>query len=283
MNVRLVWTVVKKEFLDNLRNRWIVAVTGIYLVLAIIMSYVGGTISGEPLGFRGFEETSLGIIGVAELLVPILGIMLGYAALAGEQEQGSLALVLSTPVSRAEVLLGKFLGLSAVSWTSVLVGLGAAGTVIAVFAGTAGADSYGFLVLGTLLEGCAFVAIALALSSFTAKRSIALGGGVLLWFLFVWIYPLILSGLYVATGGQISFGAGVVYEFPGWWWVGGLASPVLAYELFALVPTGHFAYGGLGSLAIPGFVNVGTAGVSLAVWILVPLLIAHLRLERRDV
>ncbi len=284
MNGRAVWAMVKKEFLDNVRNRWIVAVTLVFIALAIIVSYVGGLLYGLPLGFQGFKETAIGTIHVTEYLVPIIGIMLGYAAIAGEHEAGSLGLVLSTPITRGELLLGKFLGLGAVLTVSILVGLGVAGGVIAAAAGAAAGDTYVVLVAGTVLEGLAFLAIALMLSTLTTKRSVALGGGVLLWFLLVLVWSLLLFGVYVAMGGAISLDPArpVVYDFPGWWWGLALANPMFAGTMFQLIPTNEVALGSFGQMVLPGYVNLWTTALPVIAWIVVCLLVAYLRLGRRD-
>jgi ABC-type transport system involved in multi-copper enzyme maturation permease subunit len=281
MNRRALWATVKKEFLDNVRNRWIVAITLVFLALAILMSYLGATLVFGTIGFQGFKETAIGVIHVGQFLVPIIGIMLGYAALAGEQEAGSLALVLSTPITRGELLLGKFLGLAAVLSVAILLGLGLAGVVIAAAVGTAGADAYLVLVGGTLLEGFAFLSIALMLSSVASRRSTALGGGVLLWFLFVLIYNLILYGSWVAAGGTFSFSQ-VTYDFPSWWWVMALANPGYAYSMFALLPTNEFTFGNFGQMIVPDYVNGWTTGLPMVAWTVFPLLVAYLKLRRRD-
>ncbi len=281
MNRRAFWAMATKEFLDHVRNRWILAMTLVFLALAVMVSYLGATLYGGPIGFQGFKETAIGTIHVTEYLVPIIGIMLGYAALAGELEQGSLALVLSTPISRGEVLFGKFIGLAGVLSVSILVGLGAAGGFIAAIAGIEGAGAYAILVAGTVLDGCAFLALALLLSTLASKRSTALGGGVVLWFLLVLVYSLVLFGSWVATGGTISL-SNVTYEFPAWWWALGLANPNYAYAMFALLPTNEYSFGTI-QMVMPGYVNLWTAGLPMVAWTVVPLLVAYLRLRRQDV
>ena len=42
-------------------------------------------------------------------LVPLIGLLLSFDAIAGEIERGTLALSLAYPLSRAEILIGKFL------------------------------------------------------------------------------------------------------------------------------------------------------------------------------
>ena len=160
-----------------------------------------------------------------------------------------------------------------------------AGGVIAVAAGAAAADAYVILIGGTILEGLAFLSIALMLSTLTTKRSVALGGGVFLWFLLVLVYSLILFGIYVAMGGSISLDPTnpVVYDFPGWWWGVALANPMFAGTMFQLIPTNEVTLGSFGQMVLPGYVNLGTTALPVVIWIILPLLVAYLRLRRRDV
>ncbi len=258
--LRSVLAVTKKEFLDSIRNKWILAVTAIYTILTLVTSYFGAASAGGATGFQGFRETAVGMNTTAALLVPILSLMLGYAAIAGEREQGSLGLLLSMPLTRLELLLGKFLGLTLVVGTAIVAGFGFAGVLIA---------------------GGAFLALSILFSSLLQRRSSALAVAVLLWFFFSIIYSVILVGVYVATGGQVRVGPGGpgAIEFPGWYWGAQVFNPALAYRLYFV---GAFNVSGLELGAIPGFVNPWTIDLSLLAWILVPILLAYLFLRRAD-
>ena len=279
--LRSVLAVMKKEFLDSIRNKWILAVTAIYTILTLVTSYFGAASAGGATGFQGFRETAVGMNTTAALLVPILSLMLGYAAIAGEREQGSLGLLLSMPLTRLELLLGKFLGLTLVVGTAIVAGFGFAGVLIAASAGTAYWDAYLGMLFATVLLGGAFLALSILFSSLLQRRSSALAVAVLLWFFFSIIYSVILVGVYVATGGQIRVGPGgpSAIEFPGWYWGAQVFNPALAYRLYFV---GAFNVSGLELGAIPGFVNPWTIDLSLLAWIVVPILLAYLFLRRAD-
>jgi len=51
--------------------------------------------------------------------------ILGYDAIVGEKELGSLELLLSMPITRFEILLGKYFGLSAALASATVIGFGA--------------------------------------------------------------------------------------------------------------------------------------------------------------
>ena len=45
-----VWIVALKEFRDGLRDRWIVAITVIFCLLAVGLAYFGAAASGVEIG-----------------------------------------------------------------------------------------------------------------------------------------------------------------------------------------------------------------------------------------
>ena len=286
ISIAAIRAIVKKEYLDSVRNKWILGVTAIFLLLALITAYFGAASSGGGVGIQGFRSTALLMGATTIILIPIMALMLAYAAVAGEREQGSLALLLSLPITRLELLLGKFLGLSLTLATTIVAGYGAAGVVVAAVAGTAYGGEYLAMLGAAVLLGTAFIAPAIFFSSLVQKRSSALGIGVFLWVFFAFLYTLILFGVYAATGGtfpdpsQGGFGA---IDFPDWFWGAQLLNPSQAFQLFLGQAFGQSVGGGVGTTDAPAFVSTGSVLASLALWTLVPLLLAFLSLCRRDV
>lgn len=107
LNPLTVYAIAKKEFTDHIRNRWIIALTVIFVILTVSASYLAGGKAGSPEVFGGMEDTVVTLVGISTLLIPLIAIMLGYATISGEAESGALAIVLAYPVGRGEVLLGK--------------------------------------------------------------------------------------------------------------------------------------------------------------------------------
>ncbi len=280
-HARSVWAVLKKEFLDNVRNRWILAISAIFVILTLVVSYFGATLTGGGVGFQGFSETVLGMLTVVISLIPILGLMLSYASIVGEKERGSIHLLLSMPVTRLEAILGKFLGLGAVIVASIISGLGIAGGVIMASAGTEGWENYLSFLLAAIALALAFLSVGFLLSTLAKRRSTAMGLAVLIWFLFAMIFDLTLTGIYVAMGGSISFMPGEVTALPDWFYAVSLANPADAFTYFASSVfgfTGAFGY----SYVLPHFVNEGTTSLSLVLWTLVPLGVSLWRFQRQD-
>ncbi len=280
LDLRVVGVLLKKEFLDNVRNRWIIALSAIFIVLTLVVSYLGAATTGGGVGFRGLSDTVAGMAATATILVPILGLMLSYAAIVGEKERGSILLLLSMPVTRLETLLGKFLGLGSVMLVAVLSGLGVGGAVIMAFAGTEGWENFLVFLLGSVVFSLVFVSVGLLLSSLTRRRGTAMGIAVFLWFLFAFIYDSILAGIFLATGGVI-LPPPMETTYPNWYWAGSLANPVDAFGLFGIRAFGLTTVFGF-PITPPAFVTVELTAVSMLVWAVIPLGLAFWRFRRAD-
>ncbi len=281
LDLRAVWALLKKEFLDSVRNRWIIALSAIFIILTLVVSYFGGAQTGGGIGFQGLFETVAGMTAISTFLIPILGLMLSYAAIVGEKERGSILLLLSMPITRLETILGKFLGLGAVMLAAVLSGLGIGGIVIMAFAGPEGWENFVVFLLGAILFALAFLSVGLLLSSITKRRGIAMGLAVFLWFFFAFMFDLIIFGVFVATGGSFLPTPGQALVLPDWAYMAQLVNPVDAFSSFAVRAFGLTTAFGF-PLDLPDFVSIGTTGLSMALWALVPLAVAAWRFRGQD-
>ena len=272
---------MKKEYLDNVRNRWIIALSAIFIVLTLVVSYFGAAQAGGGTGFQGLMETVVGMTAIAQILVPILALMISYAAVVGEKERGSILLLLSMPITRTETILGKFLGLGAVLLTAVLSGLGIGGAIIMAFAGTEGWENFLVFLLGAIIFALAFLSIGLLLSSLTKRRGIAMGLAVFVWFFLALLFDLILGGILVATGGSFIPTPGEPVTLPDWFFAAALFNPVEAFSSFAALAfdiTEPFGF----VLELPDFVTLGTTSLSIVLWALIPLGLAFWRFRGQD-
>ena len=276
IDLKAVRAVVEKEFLDNLRNRWIIAVSLLFIVFTLIISYFGTAQSTSETGFQGLAQTAQGMIAISLIFVSILGLMLGYATIVAEREQGSLLLFLSMPITRLEIVLGKFLGLGSVMLVTIVTGLGIGGIVIIAAVGADDALAYLWFVLGTALLALAFLSVGMFISTVMKRRSTALGLSIFMWVFFAFLFNLLLLGIFVATGG--SFGS--LDVAPDWLYVALLLNPTNAFSTFGQLVFG--LEGGFGGNT-PGFVNTGTAALSLLLWTVVPLLLAFWRFQKQDI
>jgi Cu-processing system permease protein len=147
---RQITTIARKEFWDRIRSRWVVAVAVIFAVFALVIAYFGAAQSGS-VGFKSMELTIASLVSLVIYLVPLIALILGYDAIVGERERGSLDLLMSLPITRLELLLGKYLGLAAALGFSTVAGFGLAGLTLSYGVGLDALYHYGGFILSTLL------------------------------------------------------------------------------------------------------------------------------------
>jgi len=139
--------------------------------LQAFISFGGAFDFGTPAGYLGAELFSL----MVPLLLLVAAIGAGARALAGEEERGTLELLLANPVSRTRLALEKLAALSAevaalaaVLFVALVVGCAAAGMDVS----TSGLASATF---GALLLALANGSIAFALGAATGHGALAIG------------------------------------------------------------------------------------------------------------
>jgi Cu-processing system permease protein len=276
ISLKPVYTIAKKEFADNVRNKWMISLIAIFLVLTIAASFLAG------LGRIGeMDVTVSALIGISSMLVPLISIMLGYATISGEAESGALSVVLACPVRRIEVLLGKLVGLGSVICLSILAGFGISGILIAVSTGHAEWNSYIVFILLTMLLGMLYLSLSVCISSVLKRRVTSLAGVIV----FFWgmIIGMVWIGAYMATGGDaVAFFEGDISELPDWFWFEVFLSPQDGSGTAAMLAFGETEIMGYG-VNLPSWVNLGTLVLAHLIWTLVPIVLAYWWFQKRDV
>ena len=201
MELTQVLTVARKELRDRLRNRWVLAVALVFTAFALVIAYAGGAQQGA-VGLRSIEATIASLTSLVIYLIPLIALLLGFDAVVGERERGTLDLVLALPITRLELLLGKYLGLAAALTLSTLAGFGLIALVLGAQAGQAALEPYGGFIVSSVLLGLAFLSLAVMVSVLASDRTRASGLAIALWFFFVLVFDLLLLGLLVASGGE---------------------------------------------------------------------------------
>ncbi|MBF5007044.1 ABC transporter permease [Diaphorobacter caeni] len=270
MQLQPILTVATKEFHDRIRNRWVLAVALVFAVFSLVITYFGGAQQGV-VGFRSIEITIASLVSLVIYLIPLIALLLGFDAIVGERERGSLDLLLSMPITRLELLLGKYLGLATALTASMIGGFG---VVIALLFGKIGARGLyhfaGFMFSSVLL-GLAFLSIAVLLSVIARDRTRASGLAIAAWFFFVLVFDLLMLGLLVGTGGSIGGDAFT------WLLLLNPADVFRILNVFSLDDV-RTLYG-LASIVPPALGNPLAMGAVMLVWIVAPLLLAQWRFK----
>ncbi len=274
MNALLI--LAGNEIRDGLRNRWVASIILLLAALALSLALLGsaptGSVRATPMAITVASLASLTVY-----LLPLIALMLAFDALVGELERGTLLLLLTYPVARWQVVVGKFLGHSAILLFALLVGYGGAGLVLQ-FTGGADAGSwraYLVLMVSSWLLGSAFVALGYLVSVLVRERATAAGVAVAVWLLLVVLYDLGLLGLLLADTAQ-RLSSGVVAGLL-------LANPTDIFRIINL--TGNEAVSLLAGMAeagrAAGFSPVLLGGLLLA-WVVVPLALTVVRFQRKE-
>src|SRR5690606_38525410 len=127
--MRAVGIIAAKEVRDGLRNRWVIATTLLLAALALTLAFLGsapiGDVKASPLDITVVSLSSLTIF-----LLPLIALLLSYDAIVGEVDRGTMALLLSYPVSRWQIVTGKFIGHVLILAVATVLGYGLAGLAI---------------------------------------------------------------------------------------------------------------------------------------------------------
>lgn len=266
--------IARKDFLDAVRSRTLWGLLVVFVGLLLVITYVGQLGDGSEL--EQFIEFTAG--GFA-LFVPLVSIVLGYKAVVDERESGTIALLLSFPHTRLDMVVGKFVGRSIVLAIPVFVGLVvASGAIVFLY------DSFPliryllFAVLSVLL-GLAFLAIAVGLSmSTTSSRRVttgAFGAYILLGVLWTSVIDVLLLVLW-------RFEPTITASPPDWALFVQMASPV---ESFNRLVTALFDISAGASYAADGapwFTDAWVAVLVLVGWVAVSLGLGYLKFAHTD-
>jgi len=270
--INRVLAIAATELLIAVRNRWVLIATLMMLVFSLALTFAGSA----PTGALGVDMLTVSVASMTTLsvyLLPLIALMMSFDAIAGETERGGLALLLSYPVSRAEILVGKFLAHVCALTFATLIGFGASG-LIAAFSG--GADNASLvalmrLILTSILLGSVFLALGYALSSLTGSASGAAGFGAALWLVLVVLFDLGLLGAVVMDNGGVF----TQKVFP---WIM-VANPADAFRLWNISATENLALA-TGMTGAADGLPIWAAPVSLLIWPILALLTARASFAR---
>jgi Cu-processing system permease protein len=241
--------------------------------LASVAVALVGLSAGGVLAVQGFARTSVSLLELVVWVVPMLALITGSVAGA---ECHELEFTASLPIRRADIILSRWVASTLTLGAALLVGLGSAGVVIGLLAGTADGWRYLRLIGVAVLVLAATLSLGLWVGVAMGTRLKAVGVAVAVWFVLVIGVDLVAIGaLAVLPPGKAG---------P---WLSALlmASPIdsaraLGLSLFhADIVAGPT---GAALRAVLGKAGVWALTVALIGWTLVPLTLAGRRFARSD-
>lgn len=263
------------ELREALRNRWLLAYAALFATLALGLSLVGLRLAGA-VGLEGYGRTTASVLNLTLGLVPLAALLLAATGLTGDREVGTLEVFLAHPISRAEFILGRFLGAFGAVALATVLGFGVAGALIGLATGAAGGLQYLAFLGIALALGATSLAIGTAIAVSVRTRLQASGLALAAWFASVVLLDLIVIAVGATAGAGVRALAAAV-----------LLNPVEVARILALRlldPTLE-VLGPVGGYLIA---RLGPAGavvlllLTLAGWTVAPLAFALVRFESRD-
>lgn len=269
--------IIRKEFLDSIRSRWLIAFTVITFFLVIGLPFV----VAYSLGLMAPTIQTL-ISGTSEIVypfLPLIALPIGSAALVGERDRNTLELLLSQPISKINVFLGKFFGMFLAVSAAITIGMGVAALVIM----ETPTLEYFYVLLIAYGLTAAMLGLALMISAFSKDRSMALGIALFFWFLFAVLIDMGFLSLVVTVAFDPVYLIPIVAANP--------LELVRQITLYALLVGEDFAVNlaTLGPLGIAMVQVFGADGIipflytTMAVWILAPTVAAFVQFIRKDI
>ncbi len=275
MQLQTIWTLAQKELRDALRNRWFVLYTVAFIALSLAFSYLALAGAGM-VGFAGFGRTAASLINLVLLIVPLMALTVGAQSLAGEVERSTLAYLLAQPITRLEIFVGKYVGLLLGLLGSLTLGFGISGLVMALN-GTGANDPLIYIQLVALAFALSLtmLSVGFLVSALTKRANVAIGIGLFLWLVFVFLGDLGMMGTAITLRVPIE----------GLFWLS-LSNPLQVFKLAAILnirgtlemlgPAGIYATQRYASQLPWIFLGV------LLLWTLVPATLAYLRLRTKN-
>jgi len=272
--LRNVLTIAHRELREAVRSRWFLLYSLAFAALGLGISWVSAAGSGG-VGLSGFGRTTAGLINLVLLVVPLMALSAGAGSIASDRERGMLAYLLAQPVSRSEVVLGKYLGLASALGACLGLGLGTCALVLAWKGQATKPASILWLAGLSMMLALAMLSTGMLISVLARKASVAMGTAIFVWLTLVFVTDL---GM---MAGTITLRLRVEELF-----VLSLANPLQVFKMWSLQlvdatldvlgPAGLYASEEHGA-----WLNL-IFGSALAAWIVLPLGAAMMVFSRRS-
>jgi ABC-type multidrug transport system ATPase subunit/ABC-type transport system involved in multi-copper enzyme maturation permease subunit len=261
---------VRKELADAVGNRWLIGYAFLLGVLGLAAAATGMD-ETAGLALQAFGRTTATLMNLCLLLAPLVAVLMGSAAIAGERERGTLEHLLAQPLSRTQLLLAKYTALVVSLVAATVTGFVPAGILIVSAAGPGVIWHYLLFPLIASVVGIAMAGVGITISVASRTAVQAQGVAVFTWFGFVLLYDLVLVATLAASGLTVQLLAAAL-----------VANPVDAARVLgtlALEPD-LYLLGPAGAYLTTTLSRSGTAlllSAALLAWAVCPLMLAVAR------
>jgi len=265
------------EVQEGIRNRWVIASILLLLVLSTSLTLLGST----PVGVIKASQLSVTMVSLTSLsiyLIPLIALMLAFDSIVGESERGTLLLLLTYPIRRWQIILGKFLGHLSILAIAILLGYGVVALYFAIEGVGTIQEWLGYLSMmgSSLLLGAVFIALGYLVSVIVQQRATATGISLALWLFIVVFYDLILLGMLLADKNHIIQSKLLAVLI--------LFNPADVYRLFNLTGSDVATLAsGMSGVTQSDVLAPLTLIVTLILWLIIPLMLSITIFQKREV
>jgi Cu-processing system permease protein len=262
--IRNMFKILKYEFQDIIRSKWLIFYTLFFLVLTEGLFRLGG----------GVDKTTMSMMNIVIIVVPLFCIILGTIYLYNSRE--FIQLLLTQPIHRRSLFWGIYLELTIPLIFSFVLGMGIPYLLYAI--NTGGGLNSLFVLLGTgILLTFIFVAVSYLIAVLFDDRIRGLATVIGLWLFFAVVYD-----------GLILFIIYMFDEYP-------LEKPILGMTIFNPIDLARillllkFDISALMGYTGAVFEKFFGSGLGIAIslgamilWIIFPLIIAMHKFTEKD-
>ena len=270
-----VFEIARQEFALHRRNRWVISFAVLFAALSLAVAYFGMITSGYT-GFQDFVRTAASLVNLGGFLLPLFALLLGVFSFLTHREY--LEILATQPISRRDIVLGKYLGLLISVLAAAALGFGLPGVIIAASIGVEGAGTYLLVVGFSCLLAAVFTGLSMLIAFLAGRRPVALGIAIAVWIFFELVYGLLMLATTLYLPPTLAKNVLLVG-------LGG--NPVDVVRVLCLLQVGGpplFGPAGATLIKLTGSATMATTiGLAiLAAWIVVPLALAVEVFKRQD-
>lgn len=252
---------------------------GVWATVALFVLCFGGlAFALAELATPNVDEFLDTTAAILSILAPLVGVLFGYQIVVGERESGTIALALSLPHSRRDVITGKLAARALVLTSALTIGALTGVVVLALRYPTVPLARYLALYASTLTYTLAFLALGTAFSTSirTSRRVIGAAFGayialVMLWSNLVDVLVLVLFRFRLDPTAFPLWAETLKFATP---------RPLYAYLLADTVDVGAGAPGLI--VDAQWFASPAIAATILLAWLAVPPVLAALHFRTQE-
>lgn len=251
---------IKYEFLNVFRNKWIIIYGMILMLLTFSLIWVGGS----------FTKAILSIAQLIVVLVPLVSLL--FTVVYWYYNEKYTEMLLAQPISRKSIFFARWIAISCTQSISVILGL----VIPFLFYNGITTGVLMNLLVGVLLTWT-FVVIGIWISTFLNDRMKGFGFALGLWLFFVLIYDgIILLLLILLKEYPLDILSGVL----------GILNPIgLSRVVLLVYHNGSLLLGYTGSI-VKNFIaspkGIWMAIIVGSVWLIVPIFGAFRKMRTKD-